>query len=176
MEVIMRRSDEVGVETATLSFAAELPSASCAARMRVFAGIASVGSGFLLVVVGFIGWGYARFGSPVAALAYLGGNRILVSPGTHVFFGKDDEECRVTLTFQNATGKTVRIVGATATCACVAAEGVPTELPPGLSREIHAVFRISSKRSGVWQRLSFITDSPEVPYVAVRLCGRVAQD
>lgn len=90
-------------------------------------------------VILFIGFGASvtAFGSPIAAFAWLQGNRLTVEP-TVMDLGEVEAGPQRTVSFRvtNHGERPVTLVGGTSTCNCTATEGLPIDIPPGGSRSV----------------------------------------
>lgn len=127
----------------------------------------------LILIV--IGWLSLRFGSLRTARAYLRGQVVEVSltpaiagPGT----GRASDANEITASFKNNSLHPITVIGAFSSCHCIEIYDLPVVLPP-LSNggALKAVVKPTTvgtvRRAPLW--ISFVTDSPLMPEVAVVL-------
>jgi hypothetical protein len=86
------------------------------------------------------------FGSLDSALGYLSGRSLLVTP-VERFIGEVEASQQVTTAFllRNISGEPIRILGADASCGCVAIEDLPVTVPANESQSIRISLRGSAK-------------------------------
>jgi len=125
-------------------------------------------------------FGVLRFGSVGAGFAYLGGERVIISPRTaSCSFRQIGGTMTVpgsALDFQihNATDEPVQLIGATSSCSCLSVvSGIPTLIPPAGVATISAVVNKSRVPSSRNVRLAVLTDSPESPTLDVSVSIQV---
>ncbi len=135
----------------------------------------SVGlAGLALVLLSV--WASATLGSVGAALAYLGGERILVDAYSKSFgtIGLGAERT-ITFVITNATDRPVKLVGAMTSCTCLRAVELPiTVSPKGGSRAVRFIYRGAQKPVQVLEKLRIFTDHPLHRWVDVTVKGSVA--
>ena len=169
-------NERAGAHAAPVVEAGEPQTRSRTAHVRGLRGLASMAAGFTIVFAVFLGWGFARFGSPANALAYVGGARLLISPHVYDCEGKDGDRYSGTFVLTNLSDRTVRVLGAKASCDCVATKGLPMEIPAGRSASLPFALRLDSRQSGALQNVKFITDSPVAQEISGRVRGHVVQN
>ena len=74
---------------------------------------------------------------------------------------------------RNASGKTIKILGATGTCNCMVADELPMAIPPGESRELLVRIRTPAKQREFHHSMMFYTDYAGRPEFEVRFSGVV---
>ena len=100
------------------------------------------------------GLGVRRFGSIDAAFAYLSGDRLFVDATTQSFGTVDAGDVKtVAFRLTNLDDRDVEIVGAKASCSCVAATRLPLRIPPHASRLVEAKVDTAKKTGAVEERL-----------------------
>ncbi len=103
------------------------------------------------------------FGSTDSAVSYATGARLLANSSTH-YVGRLQAEQFGSATFQirNYSNQSIRILGAKASCRCVALDDLPITLTPGTSGDLH--IRMKARRGGLPQlqreMATLITDDP----------------
>jgi len=138
--------------------------------------VLAVGGAAILLIACVAAVMIFRFGSFSAATAFLGGDRLLVSPGSASFGERRaDETSEVAFRIENLTRKPVRIVGATWSCTCMSTNDLPLEIPPGERRKVAVDVRPTPKISGTEQRVTFFTDCPDKPVMTVQIVGIVVE-
>ncbi len=127
------------------------------------------GAGLLLrwalvgaVVLGLLaGWAWLRFGSAKWALACLRGEMLVLDPGT-IDLGpcRDGETRAVQFRVRNLSSRPVRLLGATATCRCIAAPnvGFPIEIGPGEALDLPVEVHVSLPTAEYSQEVQFYAD------------------
>ena len=156
----------------------QCPARATAPRTRLahLARVIQVVVGTLFVILGLVALGVARFGSVEAAAAYLGGDRLLLSPSRASFGDARVGETReVTFSVENLTHAPVKILGATFGCTCMRTRGLPLEIPLRATGEFVLEVRIIRTLTGTKQKVKFFTDCPDKPLITVAVTGRVFQ-
>ncbi len=122
----------------------------------------------------FAGWAYARFGSIDAAFASLSGDRLFVDATTQSFGTVDAGDVKtVAFRLTNLDDRDVEIVGAKASCSCVAATRLPLRIPPHASRLVEAKVDTAKKTGTVEERLRCFTTSSGQAQIDLRVVGTV---
>jgi hypothetical protein len=112
--------------------------------------------------------------NPVDALARLRGESLTVSPSeTKVGDGVLGEERIFTIHLRNHTDRTIRVVGGTTNCGCVATDNLPIDLPPRESRRIDVHMKFSGGLGRFQHRFVLYTDDNQQRVVVARFSGRV---
>lgn len=89
----------------------------------------------------FVAWSLLRFGSVAWGWAYVEGASVIPEAGTlHAGDVVVGVESVVRFRLKNLAGTPVRVVGAQASCGCVAVDDLPLTLPPGESAHLSIRF------------------------------------
>ena len=119
-------------------------------------------------------WSQWNFSSYLFALKYLQGSRIQIRTpsklvGIHIPGEHFDTEVRIS----NHGSAPVTINGALADCSCLAAQLLPKELAPGETAVLPIAVHFGAA-VGAWrQHVTYLTNDPRQPRLAVELIGRV---
>lgn len=141
----------------------------------------AIWAGAALFVVAIVAvFGLFRFGSIWAGVAYLGGDRVLLSPSEYSYHVKmplvpEDGDVVVVFPFMiyNCTNAPIRVLGTSSTtCSCTTIDGVPAVIPPYGGVAIRA--RLRPRRIGRADaaRVNFLTDSRTNPSLAASIAFR----
>ena len=129
------------------------------------------GSCLTALIFGFF---FLRLGSASDAVAYLRGDRILVSPqNPNVGEGQDGETKQTLIRLRNLTGRPLVITGGSTSCTCVYKERYPIRLDTGKSFEMTVSVRLSDRPGMFPQLLVLYTDDAKQPEIPLRIVGRV---
>ncbi len=135
---------------------------------------ALIGGVALAALAGALVW---RFGTPGLALAWLRGERLVLSPAE-----ADLGECQprtehvARFTLANLTDRPVRVVGGEQSCACVALDELPVEVAARGSGEISVQFFVAGEGLYAQQLLLYIDDDGELKTVSARVTARIRQE
>jgi hypothetical protein len=128
----------------------------------------------VIVVLGVLGWGYARFGSVRDTLLFLNGQRVFVRPH-EVDCGEghlgEIREGKVVV--RNESDEDLQVIGCKSTCSCVASGPFPIVIRPRKSQELTVKVGYGPKRGEFQHELSFLTDSDYLPAFSILVRGRV---
>jgi len=117
---------------------------------------------------------YLVFGSPVVALAYLRGERVIAVPRSFdVGLGADHEMKTATFRVRNYSGRELIITGANTNCTCIMPGEYPVRVASGGSRDVELQVRLSTKQPELSQVVTLYTDSPNQAAIPLRITGRV---
>ena len=142
---------------------------------------ATLGRRFLTVVavVGMIllslgAWGKYRFGTISAGLAYLSGNRVLLSTNA-IALGQVTEGTKVsaTLSVSNAGNHVVKVLGGHGSCSCMILTGLPFDLAPGESHSLAIEVDTKNKQGDLDLSVDLFTNDRNQPYVRFQVGGSV---
>ena len=123
----------------------------------------------LLVVLGLV-----RFGTIGSALAYLGGDRLLVDSRSKSFGAVElGKRASVDFRFANKARTKIRLLGATSSCTCALPEGLPVTVPAGAACLVKVPVRAKGKAGHVTEKIRFYVDCPQQPVVDVTVSGDV---
>lgn len=133
--------------------------------------------GIALAVCGFFAWSAANFASTRDALLYLKGVSLVIEPGEFSLGeGSRGEERTATFQVRNLANEPIQIVGARASCTCLATEGLPLVIPARESRELRPIVHLDGKPlERVEQEITYLTSSRRHPAIRVRLVGRIGR-
>src|SRR5438128_390217 len=128
------------------------------------------------VVLGLLaGAGLLRFGSVGAALAALRGEEVSVRPSlVEAGEGAPGERLQTSVELINRTGRTIRIVGGTSDCSCVATTDLPLSIPPGETRSVTVSVALRGGRGRFTREVSFLTADEKLQVIRFRLTGRTS--
>ena len=121
-----------------------------------------------------IGLAVGMFGSVDAALAALRGGGVSVRPAVaDIGRGLPGQTLETTVEVTNWTAASVRLIGGTSDCSCVATSDLPLTLGPHETKQLRV--RVSLVREpGLFNRKAvFWTDDREHPVLLLRLVGRI---
>lgn len=126
--------------------------------------------GAVVLAALFVAWALARFGSLPLAAAWLRGEPLVLQPATFdAGVLAAGETAKLQLRVVNFTGQSVRIVGGTSSCTCVATEGLPLDCPANAAVEIPVTMRAPYGERTVRTTLSLYTDLPSASPLLARL-------
>ena len=118
----------------------------------------------------FAAWAITRFGSISVAAAWLRGERLVLEPARFdAGVLAAGETARLQLHVINFTDQSVRIIGGTSSCTCVATAGLPLDCPANATVEIPVTMRAPYGERTVRTTLSLYTDLPSAPPLLARL-------
>jgi hypothetical protein len=131
--------------------------------------------GALLAVPCLLVLAETLFGSAAAAVAWLGGDRLLVvNPRVTFSAGRVDEHRELVFVIRNVTGSTVTIIGANSNCTCVASKDLPKTISPRETASLHVDLHLTRNLSNRDNRLSFYTDYDKKRQFSVTFSGVVS--
>jgi hypothetical protein len=138
---------------------------------RAFALILSLALTLLAIVVGLA---YLRFGSLSLARAYLRGERFFVEP-RHIELGdgQPGKQREIEICIANYDGIPIRLIGSSASCACMVSETLPLTIPAGSQCTYRLVFTFPPKGSEFRHELLTYTDNRTVNCFVVEIHGCV---
>jgi hypothetical protein len=114
---------------------------------------------------------------PARALAQLRGETLSVDPPvTDVGEGPAGEQRTFTVQLVNHTDHTVRVVGGTTTCQCIATNDLPISIVPNHSEPMTVQIRFRGSPGRFQHRFVLYTDSEDKRRLTARFAGRVSQD
>jgi hypothetical protein len=121
----------------------------------------------LAVFFGALWW---FFSSVHAGLAYLGGAALVISP-QNVDLGRiaAGERRDFEVSLQNMDRRPIKIVGARSSCTCIVIDGLPRTIEAGKTITLKARVVVPRDKPEFAQVLTYYTDSPESPKLAVRV-------
>jgi hypothetical protein len=136
--------------------------------------------GIYVIATGVLvsGFGLVRFGSARAGWEYLGGDRVILSPGTHsCSVVPRTRVCEQMFVFKvyNCTSEAMTVLGQSSTdCACGSLHGLPMVVTPGGSKPLAASVRFGGNSPQKVLRIRLLTDSPAAPVLmaTIRLVAR----
>ena len=128
-----------------------------------------VGGAFLLLALSF-GALYLMSGDARVGWAYLRGDALIVSPAS-IDLGRipPAERQDFEISVKNIASRPIKIVGASSTCTCLAIDGLPKTIAAGQSVTLKARVVAPRDKPEFAQVLTYYTDSPESPKLAVRV-------
>lgn len=128
--------------------------------------------GFLMVIGTLSSW----HGSVPAAVAHIRGETIVADPEvTDVGEGRLGEFHPFSLNLTNYADKTVRIVGGTSDCSCVATTKLPIDIPPKERRSIDVRVRFTGSAGEFRRRFVLHTDDGRLRAMPITVVGRVIE-
>jgi hypothetical protein len=114
------------------------------------------------------------FGSVASALAYLGGDRLLVDARSKSFGPVErGRTASVVFRFANASKSPITLMGVSSSCACAFAEGLPGTIGPGAERRVKVAIQTQNKVGRVTEKLRFYSDRPGQSEIDVTVAGYV---
>jgi hypothetical protein len=114
---------------------------------------------------------------PARALAQLRGETLSVDPPvTDVGEGPAGEQRTFAVQLVNHTDHTVRVVGGTTTCQCIATNDLPISIAPHHSEPMTVQIRFRGSPGRFQHRFLLYTDSEDKRWLTARFAGRVSQD
>lgn len=140
-------------------------------RPLAFAGIGLLGVSSLLgLLAGVAHW---KFGSTAAALAHLRGESISLYPRlVDVGDGTPGEIRESVVELVNRTDETVRVVGGTSDCSCVATDNLPASIAPGESRFLTVKIKMPHDPGMFTRSATLFTGDEPIRLIGFRLTGR----
>jgi hypothetical protein len=126
------------------------------------------------VILGFLLWAHLQFGSLRLARLYALGVPLLVEPNP---VDPRPSEIPGTLVANvrvvNLTRVPIRVLGVSASCNCLATEGLPLAIPALDSRPLRVLIRTDASASeSVEQTILYHTDAAAIPRFSVSITGR----
>lgn len=135
----------------------------CSTALGAVAFLVLIGGSFLLA-----------FDNPSGALAGLRGESVTAQPlVSDVGDGVNGEERPFIVELRNHTGRSVRIVGGTASCSCLATGDLPITLPPGELRSVEVRMTFRGEPGRFQHHFQFYTDDDTQRILIARFRGRV---
>jgi hypothetical protein len=134
--------------------------------------------GAVVLLAGVLLWVWIQFGSVNIALAYLRGERLIITPSV-LSLGDAElgEERQLSVTLANHTPRDVTIVGGGSSCSCLALDRFPILIPRGQERELLVKVKVSatpgSTSTTFNQAVQYYTDSEFGPILLVQIVARV---
>lgn len=159
------------------SFQQEQGEAKAAAHHRLRESVWIAGGAGAILIVCLGGVLVAGGGRPGDLLARLRGDHISVEPPVSDM-GSDvaGQTRRFTVRLHNHTDHTIRIVGGTTSCACIATDDLPVSLPPVSSVLVTVSARFKGTPGLFQQQFVFIyTDGKEQGRIVARFEGRIVK-
>lgn len=143
---------------------------------RIWLSAAPSLGGILLVPLAFMAWALMAFGSTGDAFLYLRGHRLLIEPDVAtVQDGRPGEEREAVFRVRNLSGHPVRILGAATSCTCISTDTLPITIGPGRFCDLHLRIRLDGEPAQAFrQDVTYMSDNPAQPALAVRVMGRIA--
>lgn len=133
-----------------------------------------VAAGTLLAVLGLTVFVWTDTGR--LALARLRGDSLLVVQGEiELGTAARGQSLSVPVQVANIGSKPVRLVGGTASCACVATGDLPVDVPGGESVIVHLSIKFTGEPGRFRHTFQWYTDSPTQPHLTGSVAGQVAQ-
>jgi hypothetical protein len=132
--------------------------------------------GTTAVLALLVGAAHLSFGSSQAALAYLRGERLSVSPRLlEMGEGHAGETLDAAVELRNWADKPIRVYGGTSDCSCVATDDLPLSIPPGEARSVRVRIRLP-RADGLFNRTAYlITDDEQTRTLIFRLTGQISK-
>ena len=129
--------------------------------------VVPVGGAFLLLALSF-GALYFLFGDVRVGWAHLRGDALIVSPAS-IDLGRipPAERQDFKISVKNIASRPIKIVGASSTCTCIASDGLPKTIEAGQSLTLDVRVVAPRHKPEFSQVLTYYTDSPESPKLAV---------
>ncbi len=119
---------------------------------------------------------HLSFGSVPAAIAYLRGERISISPRLADLGAAPAGGMReVTVHISNWADVPVRLIGGTADCSCTVLHDLPLEIGPGEARPVTVSVRMAGEPGVFTRSAGFVIDDQGIKRIDFRLTGRVHQ-
>jgi Protein of unknown function (DUF1573) len=116
------------------------------------------------------------FGSLDAALAYLGGHRLIADAYTQsVGIVGRREERAVFFKLTNMSNRVVRILGAKSSCTCLVVDQLPVVVPPHGAFRLRIRVRPKSRPGQIAERVTLITDREGQGELDLKVRGRVVE-
>ncbi|MCI0461710.1 MAG: DUF1573 domain-containing protein [Gemmataceae bacterium] len=132
--------------------------------------------GILVLGSLLIGLAHVAFGSLPAAIAYLRGERISISPRlVDVGAGARGEEREVAVTVSNWTDQPIRLIGGTADCSCTVLDDLPVTIAPQESRSVSIRVSLSGAPGIFTRKAGFLIDDESVQRIHFRLTGQITR-
>ncbi len=137
-------------------------------------GTAPIALGTIVILGAVAGISSLIFGSPSAALARFRGEAIAVEPATtDVGEGVVGESKRFSIRLTNYADRSIRIVGGTTTCSCIATESLPLELAPRATAAVDVEIHFRGAPGVFRHRFSLLSDSDKHSKIVAYFAGRV---
>lgn len=120
------------------------------------------------------GAAFLHFGSVGAALAALRGEEVSVRPAlVEAGEGAPGERLQASVELVNWTDRTIRIVGGTSDCSCVATADLPLSIPPGEARSVSVRVGLKGGPGRFTREVAFLTADEKLQVIRFRLTGRI---
>ncbi|MGH7201993.1 MAG: DUF1573 domain-containing protein [Planctomycetaceae bacterium] len=131
-----------------------------------------IGTGALTILYGLT---FPIFGSPAAALAWIQGSRVTISPEV-IDLGEcaPGEKRLAVFEITNREDRPVTIVGGTTTCACTTTQGLPVTVPPGETRTVPVTVTIVGTES-FSQTVTLYRDGQSLGMLQGRIDARIRE-
>jgi hypothetical protein len=151
-----------------------VPMSAASSNAVSWAGILRIVSGAAVLLAGIVGIFFLAFDNPLAALAHLRGERIVVQPAvSDVGEGVSGEWRDFEILITNHGDSPVRIVGGTDDCACSTTSDLPVTIPAHGSAALTLRGRLSGTPGRFLQRYVLYTDDSEQGVLTARFAGRI---
>jgi hypothetical protein len=125
--------------------------------------------GLALLVASALFW----FGSIGSALAYLGGDRLIVDAGSKSFGTLErGQVAAVIFQFTNMSKRPITVLGASSSCTCASVEDLPGTIAPAGGRQVKVVIR-TNKTGHVSEKLRVYVDCPGQSAIDIVVFGYV---
>jgi hypothetical protein len=162
------------LDVAIVAALAFVPMSAAKSNSVPLAGIIRIVGGAAVLLAGIVGIFFLAFDNPLAALARLRGERIVVQPAvSDVGEGRAGDVHTFVVQLTNLTKKQVRILGGTTACSCVASNDFPLNLAPQSSISIRVHIRFTGSRGRFRGKYVLYTDDNKQPVVVAQFAGRV---
>lgn len=131
-------------------------------------------AGITAVILGLIATGMTIYtGDPWAAIAKLRGETITIIPTvTELGQGVVGQHLSFKVQLRNYSDKTVKVVGGTTSCACIATQDLPITISPGGSESIKVYIKFTGSPGKFTHRFVLYSDSNE-RLTIVRFSGTI---
>jgi hypothetical protein len=140
-------------------------------RLRWFA------TTLLLVAIGVLilaASAILKFGSIEAALAFVAGDRLLISTQTQsVGDLLPGQRSTVEFRLTNLSNAPVIVVGARVSCVCVSVQELPLAVPRSETRRLAIVVRAPAKQGLISENIQLYTNAPGESMRTLKIVGRV---
>jgi hypothetical protein len=114
------------------------------------------------------------FGSPVSALAWLRGERVVLEPAVFDLGPcQTGERHAVELRLRNRSEEPVRAIGGTTSCVCVATKGFPIDVPPGEERTVPVDVVVTGNPGRFVQTVTIMLDGKSLRMVQAQLRAQI---
>jgi hypothetical protein len=123
------------------------------------------------VLLAALGW---RFGSMPVAMAWMRGERFVLSP-VDVDLGECESRTEHVVKFKltNLADRSIRVVGSEQTCSCVTLGDLPIDIEPNATAEVAVRFFVAARETYSQQLILYIDDGGELRSVAASVKARI---